>query len=221
MLLEDASLPVEEGWCVLPNGAGYVCNRNPMPGVTVEMVRWWYVWHGFEPIRYKLWYPADHYDVKIIKGMAQLCDESISMEERLYGVVHQVTEDVSGCCKGEPPIFNIHFRRPEELGFVVNNKVRNAAIIAGFPGPDDITSTGKPAVMCHVFRPVEGGVELRTRFWMGCGMRDGKLYCAMTPEHPMPEAVPRNLAYHSAKEYTNLAKILPVLYAEEKGKPMY
>jgi hypothetical protein len=47
-LLNPGYGEVEAGWCVLPNGAGYVANHIPMPGVTVDMVTWWYAWHGLE-----------------------------------------------------------------------------------------------------------------------------------------------------------------------------
>ena len=44
-LLDPAPLPVETGWCTLPDGVGYVAVRTPMPGVSGEMVDWWFDWH--------------------------------------------------------------------------------------------------------------------------------------------------------------------------------
>lgn len=218
-LLDDAPLPVETGWCVLPDGAGCVSTCLPMPGVTPEMVRWWFVWHGLDPVRYILWFPPDHYGLEVRRGRERLLDSAIPLGERLHGVVHRVEEDVSGQCTGTPPSFDIHFRAPEELGFRLGDG-EHAAIIGAFPDPEDTSSTGMPALMCHVFRPVPGGVELRSRFWMGYGMRDGRPFCAMPPGRRMPEAVPRNLARHGVLEYTNLSRILPELYAREGGKPL-
>ena len=44
-LLDPAPLAVETGWCTLPDGVGYVAVRTPMPGVSGEMVDWWFDWH--------------------------------------------------------------------------------------------------------------------------------------------------------------------------------
>ena len=32
----------------------------PLPGVTAEMVQWWFWWHCQEDLRYQVWYPGDH-----------------------------------------------------------------------------------------------------------------------------------------------------------------
>jgi hypothetical protein len=61
-LLNPGYLEAEAGWCVLPNGAGYIANHVKMPGVSVDMINWWFAWIGLEPLRYKIWYPKDHYD---------------------------------------------------------------------------------------------------------------------------------------------------------------
>ena len=37
-LLDPGYLEVEAGWCVLPNGAGYLANMVKMPGVSVDMI---------------------------------------------------------------------------------------------------------------------------------------------------------------------------------------
>ena len=44
-LLDPAPLPAENGWCVLPDGVAYVAARTAMPGVSAEMVDWWFDWH--------------------------------------------------------------------------------------------------------------------------------------------------------------------------------
>ena len=43
-LLDPGYHEVESGWCILPNGAGYVANHTLMPGVSVDMVNWWMAW---------------------------------------------------------------------------------------------------------------------------------------------------------------------------------
>ncbi|MNP36999.1 hypothetical protein D3C76_1304230 [compost metagenome] len=75
-----------------------------------------------------------------------------------------------------------------------------------------------PAVMMHLFREVDGGVESRTRFWMGYNIIDKKL-CKLLPDGiQMPIQAPMGLAFHNVEEYSNLAEILPSLYSEMNGE---
>jgi DAPG hydrolase PhiG domain len=50
-LLDPTPLAAETGWCTLDDGTGYVAVLTPMPGVTSEMVDWWYTWNPRDPIR--------------------------------------------------------------------------------------------------------------------------------------------------------------------------
>ena len=46
---------LEVGFTVAPNGTGFVANSTFMPGVTAEMVDWWFGWHSVGPdLRYKI-----------------------------------------------------------------------------------------------------------------------------------------------------------------------
>ncbi len=53
-LLTPGYLEVETGYCVLPNGAGYVAVHTTMPGVSAEKIDGWPAWYGMEDLRYKL-----------------------------------------------------------------------------------------------------------------------------------------------------------------------
>ena len=64
-LLDPGYMEVETGWCNLPNGAGYICVNNKMPGVTVDMLDWWFVWHSLADMHYGIWYPPGHYGIAI------------------------------------------------------------------------------------------------------------------------------------------------------------
>ena len=60
-LFEPGYLEAEAGWCILPDGTGYLANLTKMPGVTPEMFDWFFAWHGLDNLRYKIWNPEDHY----------------------------------------------------------------------------------------------------------------------------------------------------------------
>lgn len=73
-----------------------------------------------------------------------------------------------------------------------------------------------PVVMTHFLRPVEGGSELRSRFWFGYQIIDGKPVKMIPDGVSIPEIAPVSLLNHNVKEFANLAAILPSIYAEEK-----
>ena len=54
-LFEPGYLEAEAGWCILPDGTGYLANLTKMPGVTPEMIDWFFAWHGLDNLRYKIW----------------------------------------------------------------------------------------------------------------------------------------------------------------------
>lgn len=57
---------------------------------------------------------------------------------------------------------------------------------------------------------------LCSRFWIGCGMVDGKLVKVLPDGVRLPDFVPQNLFGHNIKEFTNLAAILPQVYRENQ-----
>jgi len=63
-LLEPGYQRVENGFCELADGTGYVASHVPLPGCTGEMYRWWFWWHAVESERCTLWYPHNHVSVR-------------------------------------------------------------------------------------------------------------------------------------------------------------
>ncbi len=216
-LLNDGYDKVETGYCVLPNGAAYVAVNNKFPGVTLEMINWWFAWHGLEDLRYMLWFRKGHYGIAISDGdRAKILDPSTSMLEKFQGRDHYVIEDTGN----GPEDIKISFLPPEELGFDMNKFNSKAVTVVGGNGVSQAHSGGPkaPAIMLHLFREIPGGVESRTRFWMGYHMIDKKP-CKLLPEGiQVPIQAPMGLAFHNVEEYSNLAAILPSLYKEMEGK---
>lgn len=216
LLLDPGELPGESGWCLLPDGCGYVAIRTEMPGVSGEMVDWWFDWHPHDPIRYRIWHPLAH--------------ESNSIEpaatpgaKPYWGTVHHPVEDIgTGMVHAR-----IAFQRPEALGFSPGALERPgvAAIVCGWAGDD--RRRMQHTKMVHVFMNRErgDGVFLRSRFWLGSDIRPyapapianvaAKLLNRSAVRRRMlPSKVPQGLARHCAEEYTNLAAILPEIYAQ-------
>jgi phloretin hydrolase len=221
-LLEPGYLPGETGYCTFSNGGAYVAVRHPMPGVTPGMVDWWFAWHGLESLRYMLWSPKDHYAVDMTdEDRAKVLDPGRPLRLKFQGITHHVYEDIGG---GADDLW-ISFLTPEDFGFDMSRwKAPNVAtlvaanvLIRANAAPAGAPLT--PVAMCHFVRdlPGGGGVEFRTRFWMGWQIVDRKPQFALAAGARIPDAVPAGLFEHCILEYSNLRVLLPEIYAEMNG----
>jgi len=189
-LLNRGYLSTELGYTVFSDGTGYVSSMVKMPGVTPEMIDWWFTWHELEPLRYKIWDHYVHFDIRVDEhDRERLLSHDIPVKERNWNVTHHVKEDIGG---GAAEI-EIHFVSPKDCGFDMSRFTEPAVGTA-------ICSSGG-ASMVHIARRIPGGIELRSRFWF-------------PPEAKMPMVVLRGLNLHNLEEYSNLAAILPSLYKE-------
>ena len=205
-LFEPGYLPLEAGFCSLPDGGGMLANLTDMPGVTVEMFDWWFAWHGLEPMRYKIWNHEDHYYC-LTRNPEISSDKSLPMKQRYWNTMHDVKEDVG---LGLEHII-INFRDPADIGFdpALLNDFKGTIVCAG--------NEYNPVIMCHFVRPTDRGIELRTRFWMGYSIIGGKPVKVIPDGMQFPLIPVQALLAHNIKEFTHLASVLPELY-EEFGK---
>ena len=219
-LLDPGNFAVETGWGMMENGAGYIAVRHEMPGVTVEMIDWWFAWHALEPLRYRIWYPPCHLGIGLDDwARPKLLDPVVPVRDKCRHVIHHVTEDVG---LGVEHI-DIHFLKPEEMGFDMSRFVppNVGTFVGGFgfsQGED--TPPGMPpapAIMCHFIRETDGGVEWRTRFWMGYTIMNGRPVCMLPPGIRIPEEAPYGLANHNVYEYGRLKALLPQIFEELGG----
>lgn len=224
-LLDPGYLEGETGWCVLPNGAGYVAVNNKMPGVTADMVNWWMWWHSLESLRYKIWWPKAHLGISVPdpKQRAWVADPDpeIPHTARWQGITHNPLEDVG---MGPESIF-IYFITAEQFGFDMSRfvapNVATAVCANGAAGPLEDTSPfhpKAPAMMCHFIREIPGGIEYRTRFWMGYQVVEKRPVCILPPGAKVPWQAALGLARHNVEEYSNLRVLLPMIYEEQKNK---
>ncbi len=219
-LLDPGNFEVETGWGMLDNGAGYIAMRHEMPGVTPEMIDWWFAWHPIEPLRYRIWYPPYHLGIGLDEwARPRILDPAVPVRDKIERVIHHVTED-TGC--GTEHI-DIHFLTPEQMGFDMSrwHKPNVATFVGGFGfsitdgQPPEMPAA--PAIMCHFIREMDGGVEWRTRFWMGYTIMNGHPVCMLPPGIRIPEVVPHGLANHNVHEYGRLKALLPLIYEELGG----
>ena len=220
-LLDPGYLSGETGYCTLPSGGAYVAVNHPMPEVTKDMVDWWFAWHGLESLRYMLWSPQDHYAVDMSDAdRAKVLDPATPMLLKFQGVTHHVHEDIGG---GADDLF-ISFMTPEDFGFDMSRwKSPNVATLVAANVLIKVAAAPEgapmmPVAMCHFIRELpQGGVEFRTRFWMGWQIVDKKPQFALPAGVSFPESLPAGLFEHCILEYSNLRVLLPEIYAEMEG----
>jgi hypothetical protein len=172
-------------------------------------------------MHYGIWYPPGHYGIAISeKSRKKVLDPNLPVKEKIYGRTDHVKEDVG---TGLEDIF-IFFCHPAEIGFDMDRfNAPNAAAVYGGHGLD--TPVGAepwairaPAIMCHFIREIPGGIEFRSRFWMGYTLIDRKPVFMLPSGVKVPEAAVQGLAEHNVREYTNLRNLLPGIYKELEGK---
>lgn len=214
-LFLPGDLPGEFGWWLLEDGTATIANKTFIPGLTAEMFDWWFAWHPIDRLRYACWDNEDHYDV-YLDDPARALDMSLSMQERHWDSIHNIWEDIG---TGTPDLLRIHFRKPSDLGYdmsKIGTDVCNALVCANVKviGSGDMPDV--PVVMTHFLRPVEGGSILRSRFWFGWQIIDGIAVKCIPDGFEIPKEGPVALLNHNVKEFSNLARILPSIYNEEK-----
>ncbi len=214
---------VEVGWCNLPDGAGFIANKIFYPGVTADMIDWWFAWHPLENLRYRIWYPPQHGGIMLSPiDRARILDPDVPNLEKNWGVTHYVTEN---CDCGFENI-DITFRSPADMGFDMRRFDKVIATFVGGMGwavtvyKEDSSITA-PALMCHVFYDAPGGLLHRTRFWLGYRFtEEGKPELCLPPGVSVPAEAVQGLARHNVKEFTRFGDFLPRIYAE-LGPGMY
>jgi len=193
----------------LPNGIYEVSALTPMPGVTPEMVRWWFADYMQTTEHYQRWYPGAHIWM----------DWENKTPGEYVGASHLVYEYIGDDLQK----LRIQFVPPEEI-------LGDVSL-----GEDDVAVCAKPGLleqplnggqMCHIIRATEDGAEMRSRFWLGMvAKRDDNEQVASIEGLVANTYLARRLGVsgqaatdlmkHCAEEMRILAGFLSALYATE------
>jgi hypothetical protein len=153
------------------------------------------------------------------ESYGQAASTKLSSIEKIHGATHIAIEDIGA---GKTAELHITFMTPEEAGFDVARftGVNKGIIATNTRVMDKIGGTTPMArvTMIHFIREIPGGIELRTRFWMGYSIVDKKPVCMLPPGFQIPLQLPRGAVEHSVCEFSNLSSFLPELYAEESNR---
>lgn len=216
-LLETGYLPLESGYTQLRNGEMFVAVLTPMPGVSGEMIDWWFGWHSNESQRYKLWHPHAH--MNAVLEIQNEDQAGLSDRERYVGNTSYVDEYIGS----DVLKLAIQFKEPQQFG-LDTSKFEASGIqtaVCAHVGPAKLPiNVGK---LLHLIRETDDGCEMRSRFWLGKAALRNKpdnhavsrvlgipaiSKLAMTRRHG------HDLVVHCAMEMAHLASFLPNLYAD-------
>lgn len=208
LFLSEAADYCHIGFGENADGTAYAANETYVEGATPEMLDWWFAWHAVgSDLRYKLWDPEDHFYAKA-DNVAHVCNPDIPMNQKTWGVNHQILEDI-GAGKLST---TLHFMSPASFGYTPSlvGTARCSTLVCG---------GNTPAFMTHKCYPYRNGIMIASYFWCGYMLTpDGNMVripdFSKAPVKPIMMA--KLLYSHNVKEMTNLGTILVDLYNEQK-----
>ena len=150
-LLSPATLPYQSGIERLPNGLMHVAVHTRMPGVSPDMVEWWFSEYLQTTEHYKRWHPRDHV--------------WMAWEDKQPGTHIHAKHCVHEYIGGRLHKLKITFAPPEAFFGTALDKHPGAVAICAYTGllerPMDL---GR---MTHLVLPTAWGSEMHSRFWLG------------------------------------------------------
>ncbi len=189
----------------MDDGTYLVSMVCPMPGITVQMIDWWFWWHAQDSLRYQVWYPGKHISIKYHRK-----DSAYFEQPNVPAFVPNTQYPVERIGGMKMPL-RIDFVTPEEFGFsrqiMCDNDILK--IVCGHVGA--FNNLVRHTEMAHIFKKTENGLFMVSRFWLGKTMKNSFL-----KKRIITDDMAKGMAEHCCIEYRNLYEILPVLYEKNK-----
>lgn len=202
-ILSNTELHNDVGYAKMDDGTYLVSMICPMPGITVDMIEWWFWWHAQDSLRYQVWYPGDHISIQYHKK-----DRAFFEQPNMPDFVPNTQCPVERIGGMKMPL-RIDFVTPEDFGFsrqlMTDHNIPK--IVCGHVGA--FHNLVKHTEMAHIFKQTEDGLFMISRFWLGKTMKNPLLRKLI-----ITDDMAKGMAEHCCIEYRNLCEILPVLYAE-------
>ena len=208
----------ELGYCMFPDGSGYVATyRVRPPHITAEMERWYRNWRnlkskgmvpGHGNLRYKIWNYADHFDHYYINwkngSLGIHTTESLDLGEgeRMYDTIR-------------------HEFQLKDYGMTDEwmQELKDAGCQVTSHGSFETFDEPGSHLCLSYSRPCpQGGVETRSREWIGWRPENGKI--VRDPSTFCSEEYLKKVVIHTLAEWEHLYTFLPELYAEYHDQPM-
>ncbi|MDR1801259.1 MAG: hypothetical protein LBQ95_05435 [Lachnospiraceae bacterium] len=210
---------VENGYCMFPDGSGYICTYTKIPESIEPKKLFWYLnWLNVYPksakygrgnLRYKIWNPADHWDHYFVNwkdpSEGIFTTESLDMGEgdRKYNTIRHK--------------FNLR-----NYG-LTNEKIEqikaSGANVNELSDWESFDEPGSHLTLGQIRPNLDGGFERRSVEWIGYRPGpDGK--AQRDPRTKCDEAYLRKVGYHTLIEWIHLFDFLNELYDEYHDQPI-
>ena len=218
LLPKDTYNEHENGYCMFPDGSGYIATYMPIPeDVDVKKLFWYLNWLNIHPksqpagtgnLRYKIWNPADHWDHYFVnwtdKSEGVHTTESLDLGEgdRQYDTIRHS--------------FNLR-------DYGLTQERIDALKASGLNVNESSDWESFDEAGCHLtlgqIRPRPGGGwERRSVEWIGWRPKDGKI--VRDARTKCDEAYLRKVAYHTLIEWYHLLTFINDLYEEYHNLPI-
>ena len=207
----------ELGYCMFPDGSGYVATyRVRPPHISAEMERWYRNWRnlksksmvpGHGNLRYKIWNYADHFDHYYVNwengSLGIHTTESLDLGEgdRQYDTIRH------GYSLRDYGLTQERIDALKASGLSVNETAEW----------ESFDFEGAHLTLGQIRPTLDGGWERRSVEWIGWRPKDGKI--VRVPKTPCDEAYLRKVAYHTLIEWYHLCTWIDDLYEEYHDKP--
>ena len=207
-LLEPGYNEDDMGYCILPDGAGYIGETIPFTGSSREMFEWWFAWHGLEELRYRIWDPEAHVASSVSAGhIGKRLNATLPWRSRIIGTAHFTTH-VARDGSLDPGV--MHFVSPEAFGLDLSRPGgKEVSIVAALHGKAGLPFPSMSSI--RVLRDTSDGFVMRIYFWQGQIPLKGN---CIRLGNEVSAADMEYLAAHCGQEYNRLASLLPQIYAE-------
>ena len=208
-ILLNSSLQKEAGYGRFSDGSYLVSMYSPMPGITTEMITWWFWWHPQAKARYRVWFPGAHYNISYPRRCASYFEQKT--QPSFQDNTQLPTEKIG---RMKMPL-RIDFLTPQEFGFsqTIMKKSRVPLIVCGHVGV--FNGLIWHTEMAHIFHQTQDGLFLTSRFWLGTTMNP------LLRKLMINDTIARGMTEHCAIEYRNLVEILPTLYKNYSKHQVY
>lgn len=210
---------VELGYCMFPDGSGYVATYRVRPAsITGEMERWYRNWRNLKSksmipshgnLRYKIWNPLEHWDHHFVNGDNDRDGvwslETLKMTEG--------TDPRTGIPAISHNLDLLEYGLTEEKKKTLEDAgCRADACWEEFDGP------GHHLVL-RFSRPCPtGGRESFNCEWLGYYAKNGQII--RDADTPVSEKLLRAILIHNTVEREHLLEVLPDLYAAYHDQPL-
>lgn len=173
----------------------------PLPGVTAEMVQWWFWWHCQEDLRYQVWYPGDHIRISYRKK------DRAYFEQKTMPPFQPNSQCPVERIGGMKMPLQINFVTAQSFGFSPQIMKEHGIPFICCGHVSAFGNLVKHTEMAHIYKQTEDGLVLISRFWLGKTLHNPLLRKII-----LTEKTARGMAEHCCIEYRNLGEILPGLY---------